>query len=123
MNEGLTENAGMNVGRVADYTLIIGLTGNWQIGFANPPVSDVLQQIEKEPAIRQIMFESKALIGWDSSILTFLLQVIKLASMKGVRIEQDGLPHGVQKLLTLATAVPKKEDARKKKPPPVYQSI
>ncbi len=113
MNDGLKESAGMNVGRMADDTLIIGLSGNWQIGYANPPVSDVLQQIEKEPAVKQIMFESKALIGWDSSILTFLVQVIKSASMKDVRIEQDGLPHGVQKLLTLATAVPKKEDARK----------
>jgi phospholipid/cholesterol/gamma-HCH transport system permease protein len=49
----------------------------------------------------------------DSSILTFLVEVMELCSKSGIRVSKEGLPKGVQQLMDLATAVPKKEDARK----------
>jgi phospholipid/cholesterol/gamma-HCH transport system permease protein len=113
INESISGRAGMDISRTAEDTLLIRLTGEWQIGHDVPSTDDFYQQVGERQSIKHIAFESQGLTAWDSSVLTFLTPFIKEFSQAGVRIEQDGLPRGVQKLVALATAVPKKEDAKK----------
>jgi phospholipid/cholesterol/gamma-HCH transport system permease protein len=116
MPESKPKRARIYVSRPAEDTLLIELTGHWRIGQDPPTIGEVEQQIEAQRSIQQIAFDSKALTAWDSSILTFLTRVNKAAAKQGIRVEPSGLPDGVQQLIALATAVPRKEDARKTVP-------
>jgi len=74
----------------------------------------VRRQIEADPQVRRITFDARELTVWDSSLLTFLMKVSKLCSTRNIRLETEGLPRGVQRLLALALAVPEKKDVGRK---------
>jgi phospholipid/cholesterol/gamma-HCH transport system permease protein len=93
--------------------LAVHLTGKWQLEQDVPPATKVQEQLHTSPQIKGVVFDTKALTAWDSSILAFLVEVMKLCSAAGIQVSKKGLPEGVQQLMDLATAVPKKEDARK----------
>lgn len=95
-----------------ENTLEIRLTGNWNIGADLPAAETVLQVLRKQQDLRQIHFDAQALSNWDSSLLTFLLSIIKEGAKYDIPVEISGLPTGVQRLIKLATAVPKKEQAQ-----------
>ena len=94
----------------------IQLAGNWQIDQERPSADEVLHQVETGTGIISIEFDTAELTAWDSSLLTFLTRILKSCKRRNVLVEPDGLPQGVQGLISLATAVPKKEDARKSVP-------
>jgi phospholipid/cholesterol/gamma-HCH transport system permease protein len=62
--------------------------------------------------VRCLSFEASDLIDWDSALLTFLLKLKELCDQRQVEFDRAGLPHGVQRLLALATAVPEHEARR-----------
>lgn len=99
--------------RLPGDILGVHLTGKWQLGQDVPPVAKVQEQLHTSPPIKGVVFDTKALTAWDSSILAFLVEVMKFCSEAAVQVSKKGLPKGVQQLMDLATAVPKKEDARK----------
>jgi phospholipid/cholesterol/gamma-HCH transport system permease protein len=97
--------------RTTAGTLLVRLSGTWQIGEDLPEAEVVLGQIESEAAVQRIAFDTKDLEGWDSGLLTFVLKVIDQLRARNIVSEKDGLPEGIQRLLDLATAVPEKKDA------------
>jgi len=88
-------------------------TGSWKIGQELPAADEVRMQLESSPIIKQIVFDTQDLTGWDSGLLTFLIKVIEQCSKSEIQVNREGLPQGVQRLVALALAVPEKEDARK----------
>ena len=94
-------------------TLLVRLAGNWRIGEELPPASEVQKEIESGPRVKRIAFDTKELGEWDSGLLTFLIKVIKQCSRSKIDVEKEGLPHGVGKLLALASAVPEKKGTGK----------
>ncbi len=94
-------------------TLLVKLNGSWTIDQQLPSAKDVGQQVESDPAIKQIAFDSAALSDWDSGLLSFLTKIITESSAKNITVDQGGLSEGIQKLLKLAFAVPEREGARK----------
>jgi phospholipid/cholesterol/gamma-HCH transport system permease protein len=103
----------MSYSRPNEHTLRIRLKGNWKIGQDLPSADMVQIQVESEPQIKRITFDTKELKGWDSGLLTFLVKIIELCSRKDILAEKGGLPEGVQRLLALAAAVPEREGARR----------
>jgi phospholipid/cholesterol/gamma-HCH transport system permease protein len=99
--------------RMPGDTLGIDLRGKWHLGEDIPSTGKVREELQAHPATKQIVFAAKSLSSWDSSVLTFLVEVMQLAAKGGIQVRKEGLPAGVQQLIGLATAVPKKEDARK----------
>ena len=95
-----------------EHTLEIRLTGNWKIGAQLPAAETVLQVLAGRKGIQQVIFNSQTLSGWDSSLLIFLLSIIGECVKRDVRVDSSGLPNGVQRLIALAGAVPKKEDTQ-----------
>ena len=93
--------------------LLVRLSGNWKVGRSLPPVSDLTKRLESEPGIRRLAFDSQELAGWDSGLLTFLSKLFDFCSRAGVQPDPAGLPHGVTRLLALATAVPERKGARR----------
>jgi phospholipid/cholesterol/gamma-HCH transport system permease protein len=99
--------------RLAEDTLAITLSGDWQLGNALPSAAEVDKQIGAGPLTQRLIFYAKGVGGWDSGLLTFLIQVIDLCSKRNINVEKDGLPPGVQRLLALASAVPERKGARR----------
>ncbi|MBN2299444.1 MAG: ABC transporter permease [Deltaproteobacteria bacterium] len=86
----------------AKNTLLIELSGFWEIGGKSPSAKEVQDRIDADSTISRIIFDSGRLLSWDSTLLTFLIRIIDICSTSGISVERDGLPRGVQRLLTLA---------------------
>ncbi|HAJ91616.1 MAG TPA: hypothetical protein DCO71_03185 [Gammaproteobacteria bacterium] len=93
--------------------LQITLTGNWKVRHALPESAPLEDWLDSHPGTKQISFDSTAMSGWDSALLTFLVRVTAIAAKNTIQVDQSGLPDGVQKLLHLASAVPERGDARR----------
>ncbi len=107
--EGIPNRCELNFSRPDGDTLHLHLTGSWKIDHALPAAVEVQGQIEAEPGITRITFDTGGLSGWDSGLLTFLIKVIDLCSRRKIDADREGLPKGVKRLLAIATAVPEKK--------------
>jgi phospholipid/cholesterol/gamma-HCH transport system permease protein len=110
-HQSISAPAALRLDRPSDDTLRVHLTGSWRMRDALPPDTEIRQQLEANPHIRLLTFDTQGLTAWDSGLLTFLLDVIEASRQRQVSIEQAGLPQGVQRLLALATAVAEREGA------------
>ena len=102
----------LDVTRLTADTLCIRLSGRWTIQAVLPSPAEVQTQCEASPRVRRLSFEVSDLADWDSALLTFLLKLKELCDQRQIEFDQAGLPHGVQRLLALATAVPEHEARR-----------
>lgn len=105
---------GMSFSWPAEDTLLIRLAGNWTIGQELPSPDEVQKQLDSEPRVKCLNFDTEALTGWDSGLLTFLIKIRDLCFRSNVQLDNAGLPEGVKRLLALASAVPEKKDVRAK---------
>ena len=94
-------------------TLQVCLAGSWRMADGLPSVSDVQQQFVEIPHISQVTFDTTALMAWDTSLLTFLIQSFAIYEQHRVEVDRSGLPQGVQRLLALAEAVPERQGMRR----------
>ena len=102
---------GLTFSRGADQTLVMRLSGRWRLQGHLPSVAEAEREIGSRP--QRIAFDATALEGWDTSLLTFLIQVTAAGEQHKVEIDRAGLPEGVRRLLTLAEAVPERKGARR----------
>jgi phospholipid/cholesterol/gamma-HCH transport system permease protein len=116
--EVMDEQTAISLSRITADTLLVRLSGTWQIGEDLPQAEALLRQIGSEPGVQRVAFDTQDLKGWDSGLLTFVLKVMDQLKARDIVSEKEGLPEGVQRLLDLATAVPEKKDAgqREKRP-------
>lgn len=77
-----------------------------------PAAATVDERLDEDSAIKCIKFDSEGISEWDSGLLAFLLNVIKICDRRNVRMDRDALLPGVRRLLTLATAVPEQQGTR-----------
>ena len=94
--------------------LRLRLKGSWKIGAPFPSVDVLQKQIASSSGIRRIAFNTENLTGWDSGLLTFLIEINDYCSKNNIASDMAGLPEGVRRLMALATAVPERKGARKK---------
>jgi len=98
--------------RTGDAGLMLRLSGPWRL-HANLPSPGLVAREFESAQPRQVAFDTAALTGWDSGLLTFLLNVMELCQQRAVSVDRGGLPTGVQRLLALAEAVPERKGARR----------
>ena len=103
----------LDVTRPTADTLCVRLAGQWTIHAALPSIDAVQTQLASGPQGQRLVFETQDLASWDSGLLTFLLKLKDLCAQRRVEFDQAGLPQGVQRLLTLATAVPEHHEGRR----------
>jgi len=99
--------------RRSGNTILMRLAGVWRLRGGFPSAALVQRELESSPEARRVVLEAQELTSWDSSVLTFLVEVSELCHQRGINMDRDGLPAGVRRLLELAEAVPEKKGARK----------
>ena len=93
-------------------TLRVALAGRWKIQDGLPPVEDVLDRLPPG-AVDTVLLDGRSIVGWDSSLLSFISKMTRLLEKNDIRVDPSGLPKGVQGLLSLAAAVPERKGARR----------
>jgi phospholipid/cholesterol/gamma-HCH transport system permease protein len=86
-----------------DGILLVHLNGTWKIGQELSSADVVMDQAAMRPDTRLIQFDSSGLGAWDSSLLTILVDVQNRCSHTGIKMETEGLPQGIVRLLRLAS--------------------
>lgn len=99
----------------ANNILRIVLEGEFLISGDTPSFDDLGNKIKAMPALKGIVFDTDELKAWDSSLLTFLLNISSFCKKEQIGFDKSALPGGIQRLLLLAEAVPERKGARKKK--------
>ena len=107
-------NPEMSFGCSNEGDLQVRLSGDWRIGLELPSSERLRGEMETGLHVRSVAFETQGLSGWDSSLLIFLVGVKRICAEKGVKLDLEGLPDGVNRLMKLAATVPEREGARKK---------
>ncbi len=108
---GTAEQPSLSLSRPGDGTLLIALTGDWRLSRGLPAADETLGRVAEGTGGGRVEFDTSGLTGWDSGLLTFLLNVIDACAVRGCEVVPDGLPEGVQRLLILARAVPEVKGA------------
>lgn len=104
-------SAQLSLAQGPDGGLVLQLTGPWLLRTPRPATDEV--EAALDPArVRTLSFDVSRLEGWDSTLLAFLVRVLRTCGERGIDAERDGLPEGVQRLLALAEAVPERSGAR-----------
>jgi phospholipid/cholesterol/gamma-HCH transport system permease protein len=97
---------------VFDYstpkTLLIKLSGDWQISASLLSTDEVTSQLNSHPDIVQINLSVSQELKWDSGLISFLLKLIRECGRKNINVAREGLPQEAQKLLVLALKVHEK---------------
>ncbi len=99
--------------RPSEDTLHVRVSGEWKLSNALPSADEVIRQAAAGPKVHQITFETTDIKGWDSGLLIFLVRLGDLCRANGIHLDLAGLPHGVQRLLSLSSAVPERKGARR----------
>jgi phospholipid/cholesterol/gamma-HCH transport system permease protein len=94
-------------------TLTVHFVGDWRLRNHPPTKTATLAKLAETPALKRIRYDTGKLSGWDSALVSFLMAVDNACHDRGIDVDRAALPEGVQRLLTLALAVPEKAGARK----------
>jgi phospholipid/cholesterol/gamma-HCH transport system permease protein len=103
----------LHLEKIGVDSLRLILTGEWKLANSLPSPQSLESMLSAGPEITLADFDTSGLTGWDSGLLTFLLSVIDICTLRKVAVNRDGLPSGVNRLLALATAVPERQGARR----------
>ena len=108
----------LRVARPATDTVLVVLSGSWRLAERLPSPAEVWRQMDATPGARRMVFETQGVTAWDSGLLTFLGKIVAENDRRRIDTDRSGLPEGVRRLLTLASAVPERKDARQEGMPP-----
>ncbi len=107
------QKAELTLLRLPDDILEVRLSGEWKLGRQLPQGEELRRQIESTGTVSRITFDTQAITGWDSGLITFLMDIIEIGSEMHIPVEKDGLPAGVQRILALASEVPERKGVRR----------
>jgi phospholipid/cholesterol/gamma-HCH transport system permease protein len=114
-NEMMPSPGTVSFSRLEDGTLLVHLGGTWKIGQELPSADEVMNHVAMQHDSHLITFDHSGLDTWDSSLLTFLIDVQNRCSLAGVSMQIDYLPLGVVRLLRLASEFKEAERMPEKK--------
>ena len=106
-----TGRARVELARPRVDTLEVRLEGDWLLRGTRTSTAEIDREIADRPP-RRVVYDGSRIGRWDSALLTFLERLEGTLRSASIRSDRTGLPEGVQRLLTLAEAVPEKKGAR-----------
>jgi phospholipid/cholesterol/gamma-HCH transport system permease protein len=103
--------------------LLVLLSGGWRLRNKLPDASAVVREMGAGTPVHRLTFETRDLKGWDSGLLTFLWELVEEGWRRGFELDQAGLPAGVQRLLSLASAAQPREAPQEARPTPWLERV
>jgi len=104
-------------------TLQITLSGNWMMRDRLPSADKIQQQLLESPRVNRVIFISDEISSWDSGLISFLRNVIKLCNSQEIGVDTNGIPQGAQRLIKLAFAVPELATGRHIEQPLILEYV
>jgi phospholipid/cholesterol/gamma-HCH transport system permease protein len=102
----------VHVERPTPEIACVQLSGAWRKEHQLPDPDEVWREIEQDPSVRRLVFDTTGITEWDSGLVTFAVKMLHEPAAHGVQIDREGLPDGVRRLLHLAEAVPERHTGR-----------
>jgi phospholipid/cholesterol/gamma-HCH transport system permease protein len=102
----------LHVERPTPEAVRVEIIGAWRKEQQLPDPSEVWREIEGGPPVHRLTFDTSHVTDWDSGLVTFAIKVLEEAKARGIECDRAGLPKGVQRLLSLAEAVPERHTGR-----------
>lgn len=93
-------------------TATLRFEGAWLLDGDVPSTGVLQQELAAAPDIDSLSVDGSQLTAWDSSLVSYLAETIAWSGARGIAVDCDGMPDGVQALLRLASAVPEREELR-----------
>ena len=86
-------------------SLVVELSGDWQLVMARPFFGDLLASFDGERArFTEVRISGVELRDWDSSLLMFVRQAALWAEQTGTKLDVSELPQGAQNMLRILKA-------------------
>jgi len=98
--------------------LTLSYEGDYLMAEKRPELDDILGSLSEK--ISSIHCDGNALGNWDSTLLTFLMGLQDYGKEKNIDIDVTQMPEGVQRLLSLARAIPERPGTQRVKPKPSF---
>ncbi len=102
----------VHLDRPSVSTLRVRLTGTWRLDERLPSAEGIEQAVAQSPEVRRIVLDARGVPDWDTTLVSFVLRLLRFGERRGLTVDRDGLPRGLNRLIALATAVPEKLLAR-----------
>jgi phospholipid/cholesterol/gamma-HCH transport system permease protein len=112
----VTQPCEITFSRPSPETLLLRLSGDWNIENQLPDISSVEREAEKATRTDCFLFATDGITNWDTSLLAFLTNLRDLCRRNSIRFDPAGLPEGVGRLLALAAAVPESKGTHREPP-------
>jgi phospholipid/cholesterol/gamma-HCH transport system permease protein len=110
--EASATNAALAELRAEGDSLVIVIAGEWLLEHPQPRFDETVGGATSAPGKpRAIAFDATGLMGWDSSLLIFLMQCQDYCEEHKLAFDPSALPKQVPRLLALAHAVPERVQA------------
>ena len=103
------EEASVRCEAGAPGALTVHLSGRWKLDGPTPSADEVIRQARSLPVATRIVLSAEQVSAWDSTLLSFLVNLHAHCTAQGIPLDSQRLPAGIQRLVKLATAVPAKE--------------
>jgi phospholipid/cholesterol/gamma-HCH transport system permease protein len=87
-----------------DASLEVRVSGEWSLRHGWPASDELERALASPNPPRRLVFDARDLGAWDSTLVAFVEDAVRLAEARGVAIDLAGLPDGVRRLLALAAA-------------------
>lgn len=96
----------------ADGVWRVSVGGRWSLDAPWPHAADAALAGVAGPEVRALRLEAAGLRAWDSSLLVFLVQLVRRARARKLEVEL-ALPEGLTRLVRMAFAVPPRKGAER----------
>jgi phospholipid/cholesterol/gamma-HCH transport system permease protein len=102
----------LNLDRPAPDTLRIRLGGTWTLRDGVPAPDDLERALAGAAGTRRVVLEARDVGAWDTALVAFVMKVVRWAEGASLRVDREGFPPGVDRLIALASAVPEERTGR-----------
>jgi phospholipid/cholesterol/gamma-HCH transport system permease protein len=99
----------------------VRLSGHWLIEHGLIDDETIVEMLADVSPGGSIVLNADRLMGWDSSLIEFLIRGVRMCDARGILVDRSGTPDDVRRLISLALAVPDHPDRHKMPvaPPPL----
>ncbi len=92
--------------------LTISMSGHWCAADNLPSPELLVEKLHRFPNLKKIAYHTENIAHWDSGLLSFIVMLNKICRQNSLDVSTDGLSKNMQSLLTLASAVPERENTK-----------